>query len=296
MGEYKPIYPLLADYWDKQLAELPGELMPIVTALFFALAWDDAGTSQRQERIKGYDQLKDPANEADTWAALYLYLPYDECRDMGLWTVIAQAKRDGKDSVVAVLDKIAEKILAIANENFPRDGIQSVLWPALYRLSLSLAARRDEAIKDKDYQLANAVKDVTEQLERILDIDRVRVGDAVVAAFDAEIAQDVEVSSKAGFDVDGKLAPVPQANKLRTNTLDPAIDKAIEQAGCTTLAQVYLELKGLAIEECKPFTGEVDGGSLCYTDDENKPAKLSRNALGKRLKRRYPPLAAVSRR
>lgn len=82
------------------------------------------------------------------------------------------------------------------------------------------------------------------------------------------------------------VAPAEQANKLRTNTLDPAIDKAIEQAGCTTLANVYLELKALAIEECKPFTGEIDGDSLCYTDDENKPAKLSKNALRQRLKRR----------
>lgn len=81
-------------------------------------------------------------------------------------------------------------------------------------------------------------------------------------------------------------APAAQANKLRTNTLDPAIDQAIQQAGCTVLANVYLELKALAMDECKPFTGIVDGDSLCYTDDENKPAKLSKDALRKRLKRR----------
>lgn len=81
-------------------------------------------------------------------------------------------------------------------------------------------------------------------------------------------------------------APAAQTNKLRTNTLDPAIDKAIQNAGCTTLANVYLELKALALEEYMPFTGHIEGDSLCYTDDANKPAKLSKNALGQRLKRR----------
>lgn len=73
-------------------------------------------------------------------------------------------------------------------------------------------------------------------------------------------------------------------NKLRRNSLDPAIDKAINLAGNTKLADVYLQLKELAMEEVKPFTGSFDGGALCYTDDNDQPAKLTKNALGKRLK------------
>lgn len=75
-------------------------------------------------------------------------------------------------------------------------------------------------------------------------------------------------------------------NKFRRNSLDPAIDKAIKLAGNMKLADVYLQLKELAIEEEKPFTGVVDGDALCYTNDNGQPAKLTKNALGKRLKTR----------
>jgi hypothetical protein len=81
-------------------------------------------------------------------------------------------------------------------------------------------------------------------------------------------------------------APVTQRNKLRRNSLDPAIDDAIKQAGSNELAAVYLKLKAMALDEKLPFTGALDGDALCYTDDENNPAKLSKDALGKRLKRR----------
>lgn len=81
-------------------------------------------------------------------------------------------------------------------------------------------------------------------------------------------------------------APAIKTNKLRRNNLDPAIDKAIKQAGNMELADVYLELKELAISGEKPFTGALDGDALCYTDDNNDPAQLSKEALGKRLGRR----------
>lgn len=81
-------------------------------------------------------------------------------------------------------------------------------------------------------------------------------------------------------------APVVTTNKLRRNNLDPAIDKAIKRAGNMELADVYLELKGLALDDEKPFTGQCDGDALCYTNDNNNPAKLNKDALGKRLKNR----------
>lgn len=82
----------------------------------------------------------------------------------------------------------------------------------------------------------------------------------------------------------GVNSPV-RVNKLRSNTLDPAIIKAIEQAGSLNLASVYLKLKELALDGEKPFTGMVDGGALCYTNDKDTPDKLTKNALGKKLKR-----------
>lgn len=85
---------------------------------------------------------------------------------------------------------------------------------------------------------------------------------------------------------DTKPAPVTQVNKLRRDILDPAIDKAIKNAGNMEPADVYLKLKELAKDEEPPFTGLFEGDALCYTDTNDKPARLTKEALGKRLERR----------
>lgn len=95
----------------------------------------------------------------------------------------------------------------------------------------------------------------------------------------------------------GKVEAVPVVtpaqvtqNKLRTNILDPAIDKAIKQAkGSLKLAPVYLELRELALAGEKPFTGAFEGDAMCYTNGDNLPDKLTKNALGKKLERRAKP-------
>lgn len=84
-------------------------------------------------------------------------------------------------------------------------------------------------------------------------------------------------------------ALLTQANKLRTNNLDGAIGKAILSAQSLKAALVFLELKELALAGEKPFTGAIDGDALCYTDTNDLPAKLTKNALAKRLKRRAEP-------
>jgi hypothetical protein len=99
--------------------------------------------------------------------------------------------------------------------------------------------------------------------------------------------QDPQSSAKPETDIDITTASKITKNKLRRNTLDPAIDKAIEQAGSIKLADVYLKLKDLALDEEKPFTGAVEGDALCYTNDKNQPVKLSKNALEKRLRNRH---------
>jgi len=82
---------------------------------------------------------------------------------------------------------------------------------------------------------------------------------------------------------------VARVNKLRRNILDPAIEEAIKKAGTTELADVYLQLKELAKDEFPPFTGIFEGDALYYTNENDIQAKLSRSALGKRLKRRQMP-------
>jgi len=117
--------------------------------------------------------------------------------------------------------------------------------------------------------------------------------DWFLSAGDAENVREFFAESKPDNAPIPKVEPVSVAtpalvtkNKLRRNSLDPAIDKAIRQAGSIELAAVYLELKAMALDEVMPFTGALDGDALCYTDDENNPAKLTKGALGKRLSRR----------
>ena len=76
----------------------------------------------------------------------------------------------------------------------------------------------------------------------------------------------------------------PMRHKLRTNSLDGPIRKAIGQANNLETGSVWLQLKELALQCEPPFTGQVEGSVLCYTNDDNKPDKLSKEALRKRLK------------
>jgi len=74
--------------------------------------------------------------------------------------------------------------------------------------------------------------------------------------------------------------------KIRKNSLDAPIKKAIKKAESIETGAVYLELRALALDCESPFTGEFDGNALLYTKDDNKTvAKLSKPALGKRLKK-----------
>jgi len=91
-----------------------------------------------------------------------------------------------------------------------------------------------------------------------------------------------------------QLTSVTRVNKLRRNILDPAIDEAIKKAGTTELVNVYLHLKELAKDEYPPFTGMFESDALCYTNENDIQAKLSKSALGKRLKRRQIPPNTVS--
>lgn len=87
----------------------------------------------------------------------------------------------------------------------------------------------------------------------------------------------------------GPMQPTAKRNKLRTNSLDAPIKKAIEQAKSVDTGAVWVHLRELAINEEKPFTGVVEGNALCYTADGNNEAKLSKDALRKRLKSHILP-------
>jgi hypothetical protein len=108
--------------------------------------------------------------------------------------------------------------------------------------------------------------------------------------------QNRERFPKFPFLRDGRAAQVrsqaepaaPPRENSRRDALDPVIDKAIALAGGSyDAAAVWLQLKNLALDgDAPPFTGGVDGSALVYTNANNQIARLTRDALSKRLKRR----------
>lgn len=77
---------------------------------------------------------------------------------------------------------------------------------------------------------------------------------------------------------------VTTMHKLRSNSLDASIVKAVKKAGNTSTGAVFLELRELALGGEKPFTGMVEGDGLCYTNDNDNPDKFTKNALEHRLR------------
>lgn len=73
--------------------------------------------------------------------------------------------------------------------------------------------------------------------------------------------------------------------KERLNELDSLIDKAIKNATGDSVADIFMALKKMALDEEGPFTGTVDGG-LQYTNSKNEPATLTKSSLDNRLRRR----------
>lgn len=85
------------------------------------------------------------------------------------------------------------------------------------------------------------------------------------------------------------IQPKSTTHKLRKNSLDAPIEKAVAKARSLATGAVYLELRELALSGVPPFLGTTDGDALCYTNDKNLPDKLTKDALAKRLKKHRLP-------
>jgi hypothetical protein len=195
--DYVPLYPLLAKFWDKPFARMPKKLQVRVKRLFWNTTWDKADIEMRQDAIRSHDILCDDTQEINTWHQLFLYAknkPEDGLDDAILHCLIEDAKNNGKATVAYILkDHVANPLAELLDDKtspFPHwPNTEPLLWRKLYRFSRTLPAMRDAAKMDKDYDVVLALDDVSAQLERILDIDRDRVSDTVVAAYEEENAQ-----------------------------------------------------------------------------------------------------------
>ena len=74
-------------------------------------------------------------------------------------------------------------------------------------------------------------------------------------------------------------------HRIKRNSLDDPIEMAIKRAGSTSLGAVWVHLRIIALEDVLPFTGLVEDDALYFTNDNNQPAKLGKDALRKRLEK-----------
>lgn len=79
---------------------------------------------------------------------------------------------------------------------------------------------------------------------------------------------------------------VVRLTKERRNELDSAIEQAIQRTPSGHHADVFTELREMALTGIAPFTGIVDSKGICYTTSTNKIASLSPTALADRIRRR----------
>jgi len=245
--DYIPLFPLLADYWDKPLAELPeelrvrvkkreaiedkthvigykpkmdanGDLIPNADGSYpaweeeyatryegdFILSWDELKTvERRKEMVIQIDDHNDPNSIANTVTELVMYLGTDDGLQGELGVMIGNARSKGQSSVAVTLKELSDELAVIVNADNHRSVSDSSPWRKLYLFSKKLPAMKDAAKGRNDYDLALALDDVSKQIERILDIDRERVGDDVVAAIDAEDTQRVTPTATTDTGRDG---------------------------------------------------------------------------------------------
>jgi len=206
--DYVPLYPLLEKYWDKPLAKVPAVLRDRVCRLFWNTTWDKADIEIRQDAIRCHDVLCDDTQEMNTWHQLFLYAKNtseDGLDDGILHCIIEEAKNNGNAAAACILkDHVAIPLAELLDGNifpFPHwPNTEPLLWRKLYEFSKTLSTMRDTAKKNKDYAVVLALDDVSAQLELILDIDRDRIGDQVVAAYEAENTQQAAPVEQAAPD------------------------------------------------------------------------------------------------
>ena len=125
--------------------------------------------------------------------------------------------------------------------------------------------------------------------EELLEIARLEVELEGIKKAAFERRTKILAAETAGITKAETLQPaMPKAtskrHKLRTNSLDSPIEKAVNNAGSKKTAAVYVQLRELAINQEIPFTGITGDNSLSYTGDDGTVKELTKRALGKRLK------------
>lgn len=138
----------------------------------------------------------------------------------------------------------------------------------------------------------NSLPDVIENARAIIR-DNPLIREAVVpnlinttdAIETSDFSHDKVEATRNSNSNDGKITKVRIIGKLRVNSLDALILKAIDRAKSLDMGTVFIQLKEIALSGEAPFNGVVEGSALQYTNDNDVLKLLTKDSLGKRLKK-----------
>lgn len=170
---------------------------------------------------------------------------------------------------------------------------------ALVRTFMRAAARGDLPVylpgktyrhhyEDADVQTLQGVREFYEEVywddvNRWLEVHEVRMAE--------RLPEPDGVTLVPADEGNGRLRIVPEIG--RSDVLTSVFIEAFERARNPTTADVYVALREMATAKVAPFTGEMDSaGALIYQDDDGGFAKVTKDALGQRLRRYLKRLEA----
>lgn len=196
-GTYLLLYPLMSEYWEKSLSEIPEDLRARVKHVI--PCWDDIGglypseqgdglLMPRQEQIKIYDMQRYYTQERETYIALHGYLNGGEVmaeRGKGGYFVegqlklqIEKAQTSGNDVLAEFLStELSRPLQQICDEV----GIhwlnpEPLLWRKICKFrGLTLPRLLAGAERNNQSDLIQELQSVNTYLYRIINLDRDRI-------------------------------------------------------------------------------------------------------------------------
>jgi|GEM_PF-6564452 len=317
---YVELTHLLANYWDTPFSELPEALQarvgtrankifvgyqpkrdanghlecdtegryPVYEQVYidnevgdFVFSWDSLSPADRRRIATQIDYQRDPKNaEAQHRDLIIGYYSINEA--WGMWAGKPTLISDEAIPLMNGCDPESwrNRNTRAFHQQLPDD------WIATIERGLKIAAGENVKPQSPAKWLEWGIKHGLDQPTMKSDGRLSEPDISMWPLFADAVERCAENQAAPAAKAEAKPTQATITNKLRRDILDPAIDKAINKAGNMMLADVYLNLKELALDSEPPFTGVINGNALCYTSSDDKPATLTKDALGKRLNRR----------
>jgi hypothetical protein len=188
----------------------------------------------------------------------------------------------------ALLSLAAMKNLAVNGETasrhvaFEPGDAEFMPWPAIKARRLVLMQELDQLPRpapDRDWDEYSTV--FMGESDVIVLSQWVTVTDDTCRGPAETIEELLALTPKAAA---SSIKAVPARKHLmKRNSLDGMIELAIQRANSTSIGEVWVQLREIALEGMLPFTAFVDAAGFEYTDNDGKPAVLTKAALKMRL-------------